>query len=207
MVFYLVWSVRAAVRTLLNVELIAAVDFAFEYTLPPSVLGFLAMFGYDMGLSFLENLDLFLGHFFFKLFGLSIVFWALYKNGLGYVKKTAFDEEKHKNIRAFLVLGIIGAVILALMRYSTLAPLLSVGFNLGALAACVLFVREQNLSRPKDFYLFMSTIGSGILLVWLVWMWDPLQSFAIGVIFVAVFFLERSDVVRGWFSVDGITKK
>lgn len=190
-IFYLVWSIRAAIKTGLTIELIPAIDFAFEYIIPQWFLNILGIFGYNIDLSFLENLDLFLGHFYLKLFGIALVFWALYRNGISYVKKTAFEREESKNIWAFLIFGLYGAFLLALLDYSNLKPFLSITYSVGASIGCCLFIWETNRDNSHVFFLYISLIGSGILVVWLLSLWNLVISLVIGAIFVIMFFYVR----------------
>ena len=189
--FYLIWTIRAAVKTGLNVELIPAVNFAFEYAIPLWLLNFWALFGYNVKLSFLENLDLFLGHFYLKLFGVALAFWALYRYGFEYIRKTAFDKIENKNIRPFIVLGLFGAFSLAIMEHSDLKQFLSIGYSVGAIIGCCLFTWEINKDNPFAFFIYLILIGGGILVVWLLSLWNLIVSVVIGAVFVISFFVVR----------------
>jgi len=192
--FYLVWTIRAAVKTGLNIELIPAVDFAFEYAFPQVFLNIWALFGYNLELSFLENLDLFLGHFYLRLFGVALAFWALYRYGFEYIRKTAFEKIENKNIRPFMVLGLFGAFSLAIMEYSDLKEFLSIGYSVGAIIGCCLFMWETNEDNPFAFFIYLTLIGGGILVVWLLSLWNLVVSVLIGVVFVISFFVVRQRV-------------
>ncbi|TFG08515.1 MAG: GTP-binding protein [Promethearchaeota archaeon] len=190
-VLLLIWAVRAAVITALRIELIPAVNFLFEYTIPKWFLGFLILIGYDIDLSFLENIDLFLGHFYIKIFSNALVFWALYRYGFNYMRKTAFDEMESKNIWPFLIIGLFGTFILAILNYSSLKPLLSIGYCVGVIIGACLFLYEKNKENLSIFYTYMCMIGIGILLVWLVSSLSLLISLVIGIIFVFLFLVVR----------------
>ncbi|TFG26639.1 MAG: GTP-binding protein [Promethearchaeota archaeon] len=187
----LVWAIRAAVLAALSVELIPAINFLFEFSIPDWILNILVLFGYNIDLTFLENLDLFLGHFYLKLFSAALVFWALYRNGLSYIKKTAFDEMENKNLRIFLIIGLFGAFWLAIMTYSNLKPLLSIGYYIGVSLGAFVFIWEKNKDNKIIFYLYLTIFGCGILFVWLISFWNLIISLLIGIIFIFLFFILR----------------
>ncbi len=187
----LVWGIRAAILAGLNVELIPAINFLFEFTIPQWILNILILFGYNIDLTFLENLDLFLGHFYLKLFSAALVFWALYRNSFSYIKKTAFDETENKNIKIFLVIGLFGAFWLAVMTYSNLKPLLSIGYYIGVSLGAFVFIWEKNKDNKMILYLYIAIFGLGILIVWLVSLWNLIVSLLMGIIFICLFFILR----------------
>ncbi len=187
----LVWAIRAAVLAAIRIELIPAVNFFFDFSIPQWILNILVLFGYNIDLTFLENIDLFLGHFYLKLFSAALVFWALYRNGLSYIKKTAFDETENKNIWAFLVIGLFGAFWLAIMDYSNLKPMLSIGYYIGVSLGAFVFIWEKNKENKVIFYLYCFIFGLGILTVWLLSLWNLMISFLMGIIFIILFFILR----------------
>ncbi len=190
-VILLIWAIRAAVLAALSIELIPAVNFLFEFTIPEWILNILVLFGYNIDLTFLENIDLFLGHFYLKLFSAALVFWALYRNGFSYIKKTAFDETENKNIWIFLIMGLFGAFWLAIMDYSNLKPLLSIGYYVGVSLGALVFIWEKNKENKIIFYLYLAIFGIGILTVWLLSLWNLMISLLIGIIFIIMFFILR----------------
>lgn len=187
----LVWGIRAAILAALNIELIPAINFLFEFSIPQWILNILILFGYNIDLTFLENLDLFLGHFYLKLFSAALVFWALYRNGFSYIKKTAFDETENKNLKIFLVIGLFGAFWLAVMTYSNLKPLLSIGYYIGVSLGAFVFIWEKNKENKVIFYLYIAIFSLGILIVWLVSLWNLIVSLLMGIIFICLFFILR----------------
>ncbi|MFX1453486.1 MAG: GTP-binding protein [Promethearchaeota archaeon] len=187
----LVWAIRAAVLAAITIELIPAVNLFFEFTIPNWILNILVLFGYNIDLTFLENVDLFLGHFYLKLFSAALVFWALYRNGLSYIKKTAFDETENKNLWIFLVVGLFGAFWLAIMDYSNLKPLLSIGYYIGVSLGALVFIWEKNKENKLVFYLYCLIFGLGILTVWLFSLWNLMISLLVGIMFIIIFFILR----------------
>ncbi|MFX1256961.1 MAG: GTP-binding protein [Promethearchaeota archaeon] len=189
--FLLVWAIRSSIKKGLSIELIPPINFLFEFTIPEWILNILILFGYDIELTFLENLDLFLGHFYLKLFSTALVFWALFRNGFGYIKKTAFDEKQNKTIWQFLVLGLFGAFALAVMYYSSLKPFLSIGYSIGVIIGGCIFMWEKNKNNKIVFYTYITLIFSGILIVWLLSLWNLLLSLIICIIFILIYFIIR----------------
>jgi len=192
--FYFVWTIRATVKTGLGVELIPAVDFAVEYAIPQWLLNFWVFFSYNVEISFLENLDLFLGHYYLKLFGVALAFWALYRYGFKSIGKTAFEKLEIKNNWSFLVLGLFGALSLAIMEYSNLKEFLSIGYSVGAIIGCCLFIWEINKDNPLVFFIYLTLIVGGIIVVWLLSMWNIIISVVIGAVFVISFFVVRWQI-------------
>ena len=190
-VILLIWSIRSVVKAWHDVELIPAVNFLFEFTIPEWFYDILVDIGYNLELTFLENIDLFFGHFFLKIFSTGLVFWALYRNGIGHIKKTAFDEKEKRNIWPFLILGMIGAFSLAIMNYSTLKDYLSISYSIGVcIGACVfIYVKHNNNLKILITYLFI--IGLGISLVWILSLWDMIVSLVCGLLFILVFIIIR----------------
>ncbi|MFX1236745.1 MAG: GTP-binding protein [Promethearchaeota archaeon] len=190
-VFLLVWSIRSTIKTSLYIELMPAVNFLFEYSLPNWLLDFWAQIGYNLELTFLENLDLFLGHFFLKLFSTGLVFWALFRNGIGHIRKTAFDERERKNIWLFLILGLFGAFSLAIMEYSTLKNILSISYNIGVFIGACVFIYEKNERNKTYLLVYLLLISAGIIAVWAISFWDIGLSLILGIVFIASFVLVR----------------
>jgi hypothetical protein len=149
----------------------------------------LITFGYNVNLTFLKNLDLFLGHFYIKLFSTALVFWALYRNGLSYIKKTAFDESGNKNLKIFLIFGLFGALWLAIMNYSSLKSLLSIGYFLGVSIGACIFMWEKNSDNKKVFYYYIILIITGILTVWIISFYSIIISFLMGIVYILIFFI------------------
>ena len=187
----LVWAIRSAVKKGISIELIPAVNFLFEFAIPVWIINIFVLLGYNIDLTFLENLDLFLGHFYLKLFSTSLVFWSLYRNGVSYIKKTAFDEKENKNVWPFLILGLFGAFAFAIMNYSSLKPLLSIGYSFGVIIGACLFMWEKNKYNKIIFYSYLILICSGILIVWLLSLWNLIISLIFSIIFVLMFFIIR----------------
>ena len=113
-VFYFIWAIRALIKSVSSIEIIPSVNFLFDVSVPQWMVNFLVNLGYNESLTFLENTDLFFGHFYLKIFSIALVFWALYRNGFGHIRKTIFDEKANKNLWYFLILGLFGALSLAI---------------------------------------------------------------------------------------------
>ena len=191
-IFYLVWALRALIKIILSIELIPSINFLFEFAIPESMLNFLVQLGYNIDLTFLENLDLFFGHFFLKIFSIALVFWALYRNGIGHIRKTIFDEKANKNIWSFLIIGLFGALSLAIMKYSNLDPFLDIGYNIGVIIGSCLFIWEINKIKKAYFYYNLFLILGGILLIWLVSYWNIFYSLLISIILIVLYFIMRA---------------
>ena len=193
-VIILIWAIRSAVKTALTIELIPAVNFLFEFTIPNWILRIWVLIGYNLNLTFLENLDLFLGHFFLRLFSTGLIFWALFRNGIGHIKKTAFDEKERKNIWLFLILGLFGAFSLAIMEYSNFQNLLSIIYCAGVIIGASLFIYEKN-DRNKQFLLiYLIQIALGITIVWLLSLLSVIVSLIVGIIFIISFIFIRRQM-------------
>ncbi|MFX1527415.1 MAG: GTP-binding protein [Promethearchaeota archaeon] len=190
-ILYLIWSIRAAVKILLSIELIPSINFIFEFSIPKSFLNLLVNFGYNLDLTFLENLDLFFGHFYLKIFSTALVFWALYRNGFKYIKKTAFEEKERKNVWIFLIVGLFGAFSLAVMNYSNLKPFLSIGYDLGVIFGGWLFIWEKNRPKKSFFLCYIILIFTGICLIWLISLWSMLFSLVFCIVFIILYFIIR----------------
>ncbi|MBY9005711.1 MAG: GTP-binding protein [Candidatus Lokiarchaeota archaeon] len=190
-IILLIWSIRSVVKTWSDVEIIPTVNFLFKFSIPEQLYDILVDIGYNLELSFLENIDLFFGHFFLKIFSIGLVFWALYRNGIGHIKKTAFDEKEKKNKTLFLILGTIGAFSLAIMDYSTLTDYLSISYSIGVcIGACTfIYVKHDNNLKLLIIYIFL--IGTGITIIWIFSIWDMLTSLIIGIIYVIIFLVIR----------------
>ncbi|MHA1343611.1 MAG: leucine-rich repeat domain-containing protein, partial [Promethearchaeota archaeon] len=204
--FYLVWALRSGVKSLFSLELIPSINIFFEITIPSQVINILILFGYRKDLSFLENLDLFLGHLFLKIFGVVLVFWALYRNGIGYVRKTAFEEEEQKNIKPFLIFGAIGAISLIYAEVFSFKSLLSPGYSFGVVIGCCIFLWEKYKNKPSVFYLYLGLIGIGLFLIWFISLLNYIISLIIVGIFVILFFILRRQGTKQLFWADIIQK-
>ncbi|MFW9782227.1 MAG: hypothetical protein ACFFFB_08100, partial [Candidatus Heimdallarchaeota archaeon] len=190
-ILYLLWSIRAAVKILLSIELIPSINFIFEFSIPKSFLNLLVNFGYNLDLTFLENLDLFFGHFYLKIFSTALVFWALYRHGFKYIKKTAFEEKERKNVWIFLIVGLFGAFSLAVMNYSNLKPFLSIGYDIGVIFGGWLFIWEKNRPKKSFFLCYIILIFTGISLIWLISLWSMLFSLVFCIVFIILYFIIR----------------
>ncbi|MFX0146984.1 MAG: GTP-binding protein [Candidatus Hodarchaeota archaeon] len=190
-IIYLIWSIRAAIKILLSIELIPAINFVFEFPIPKSFLNLLVNVGYNLDLTFLENLDLFFGHFYLKIFSSALVFWALYRNGFKHIRKTAFEEKERKNIWVFLVIGLFGAITLAVMNYSNLKPYLSIGYDIGVIFGGWLFIWEKNLPKKSFFLSYLLLIFTGITLIWVISLWNMILSGISSIIFIVLYFIIR----------------
>jgi len=190
-IVYLIWSIRAAVKVLLSIELIPAINFVFEFPIPKSFLNLLVNFGYNLDLTFLENLDLFFGHFYLKIFSSALVFWALYRNGFKHIRKTAFEEKERKNVWVFLIIGLFGAFSLAIMNYSNLKPYLSIGYDIGVIFGGWLFIWEKNLPKKSCFLSYLLLISTGITLIWVISLWNMILSGISSIIVIVLYFILR----------------
>ncbi len=195
-VILLIWAIRSVVKTTLTVELIPAVNFLFEYSIPDELLNVLVNLGYNIELTFLENIDLFFGHFFLKIFGTGLVFWSLYRNGIGHIKKTAFDEKEKRNIWQFLIFGIIGAFSLAIMDYSTLKETTNISYSIGVCIGACIFIYVKHNENLRIFIQYIFTIGSGITIVWITSLIDILMSLICGIVFIIIFIFLRWRVIK-----------
>ncbi len=191
-ILYFIWAIRAMIRIFLSIELIPSVNFLFEFSVPQWMLDFLVNLGYNESLTFLENMDIFFGHFYLKIFSIALVFWALYRNGFGHIRKTIFDEKANKNLWIFLIIGLFGALSLAIMNYSNLAPFLGIGYNIGVIIGSSLFVWEINKVKKMFFYYYLLLILGGIVLIWIISYWNILYSLIISVILIFLFFILRT---------------
>lgn len=191
-IIYLIWAIRALIKIFLAIELIPSINFLFEVSFPPWFKEFLVNFGYNLHLTFLENLDLFFGHFYLKIFSIALVFWALYRNGIAHVRKTIFDGKANKNLWIFLLIGLFGALALAIMNYSNLKPLLDIGYNFGVIIGSSLFIWEINKIKKSYFYYYLLLILGGILTVWMVSYFDVLFSLVIFIVLIISYFMLRT---------------
>lgn len=191
-IIYFIWAIRALIKIFLAIELIPSINFLFEVSFPPWFKEFLVNFGYNLHLTFLENLDLFFGHFYLKIFSIALVFWALYRNGIAHVRKTIFDGKANKNLWIFLLIGLFGALALAIMNYSNLKPLLDIGYNFGVIIGSSLFIWEINKIKKKYFYYYLFLILGGILIVWIISSWDVIFSLVIILVLIFSYFLLRT---------------
>jgi hypothetical protein len=198
-IILLVWAIRATILATMKIELIPGVNIIFEFTVPKWLLEILEYIGYNIELTFLENIDLFLSHFYLKIFSSALVFWALYQNGFSYIRKTAFDDQKNRKVWPFLIFGLFGTITLAIMNYSSLKPFLSVGYYIGVVIGACLFLWEKNKDEIVIFYYYISLIGIGIIIVWLISLWSIIISFIIGILFMIVFFLLRRYLFKQSF--------
>jgi len=190
-IIYLIWSIRAAVKITSSVELIPSINFLFEFTIPEGFLNFLATLGYNLDLTFLENIDLFFGHFYLKIFSSALVFWALYRNGFGHIKKTAFEEKENRNIWPFLFIGLFGAFSLAVMNYSNLKPILSIGYDIGVIFGGWLFIWEKNRPKKSYFLTYVLLIVSGITLICVLSLWNMIISVIASITLIILYFIIR----------------
>ncbi|MFX1391062.1 MAG: GTP-binding protein [Promethearchaeota archaeon] len=190
-VFYFIWAIRALIKISLSIELIPSINFLFEFSIPDWLENLLVQLGYNSSMTFLENIDLFLSHFYFKIFSIALVFWALYRNGFSHIRKTIFDEKAHKNLWIFLLIGIFGALSLAIMNYSNLKPVLSIGYNLGVIIGSSIFIWEINKVKKIYFYYYIVLILSGIMLSYAT-SWNLFFSLSISIIMILLYFLLRA---------------
>jgi len=196
-VVYLIWSIRALVKIGLTIELFPSIDFVFEYVIPEWVLNFLQLFGYNTELRFLENLDFFFGHFYIKLFGIALIFWALYKYGMGYMRKTVFEkEDANKNLWYFLIFGLVGGFALGIINYSSISPYLSFTYYIGVIIGASVFIWDINKDKPIIAYFYFGFIASGIIVVWILSLWNIAISFITGGVFVLTFWFARSIIAK-----------
>ncbi len=179
------------IKSVSSIEIIPSVNFLFEVSVPQWMVNFLVNFGYNESLTFLENTDLFFGHFYLKIFSIALVFWALYRNGFGHIRKTIFDEKANKNLWYFLILGLFGALSLAIMNYSNLEPFLDIGYNFGVIIGSSIFIWEINKIQKKYFYYYLLLILGGIVIIWIVSYWNNLVSLILTGILILLFFLLR----------------
>lgn len=190
-VFYFIWAFRALIKSISSIEIIPSVNFLFDFYVPQWMVNFLVNLGYNNSLTFLENTDLFFGHFYFKIFSIALVFWALYRNGFGHIRKTIFDEKANKNLWYFLILGLFGALSLAIMNYSNLEPFIDIGYNFGVIIGSTIFIWEINKMKKKYFYYYILLILGGIVIIWIVSYWNDLISLILTGILILLFFLLR----------------
>jgi len=194
--FCFIWSIRATVKRAFNIELISAINFAFEYAIPQLLITIWVLFGYNLDLTFLENLDLFLTHYIIRLFSSALVFWALYRSGLSYIKKNAFEEIEHKKLKFYLVLGIIGALSISIMNYSNLNYILGISYFIGITISSCLFIWDICRDKRILFIFYIYYLCFGIFIVWFVALWNLFASFLLGVILVSLFLIIRTKIER-----------
>ena len=192
--FCFIWSIRATVKRAFNIELISAINFAFEYAIPQLIITIWVLFGYNLDLTFLENLDLFLTHYIIRLFSSALVFWALYRSGLSYIKKNAFEEIEHKKLKFYLVLGIIGALSISIMNYSNLNYILGISYFIGITISSCLFIWDICRDKRILFFFYIYYLCFGIFIVWFVGLWNLFASFLLGVILVSLFLIIRAKI-------------
>ena len=190
-IFYFVWALRALLKIVTSIEFIPSINFLFDFSAPDWMLDLFVKIGYNINLTFLDNIDLFFGHFYLKVFSIALVFWALYRNGFSHIRKTIFDEKTNKKLWFFLIIGLFGAVSLAFMEYSNLEPFLDIGFNIGVIFGSLLFIWEINKVRKQFFYYYLLLIISGILFIWFISNWNIFYSFLITIAFITAFLLVR----------------
>ncbi len=191
-VFYFIWAIRALIKSVSSIEIIPSVNFLFEVSVPQWMVNFLVNLGYNQSLTFLENTDLFFGHFYLKIFSIALVFWALYRNGFGHIRKTIFDEKSNKNLWLFLLLGLFGALSLAIMNYSNLEPFLDLGYNFGVIIGSSIFIWEINKMKKKYFYYYILLILGSIVIIWIVSYWNDFVSLILTSVLILLFFLLRA---------------
>jgi small GTP-binding protein len=190
-IFYFVWALRALLKRLTSIEFIPSINFLFEFSAPEWMLNFFIEIGYNINLTFLDNVDLFFGHFYLKIFSIALVFWALYRNGFTHVRKTIFDEKTNKKLWYFLILGLFGALSLAIMKYSNLEPYLDIGYSIGVIIGSCIFIWEINRIERAFFYYYLSFITGSILLIWYISLFNLFYSFIISILLIGLFFLVR----------------
>ncbi|MFX0175892.1 MAG: leucine-rich repeat domain-containing protein [Candidatus Hodarchaeota archaeon] len=195
-IIYLIWSIRAAVKIALSVELLPTVNIFFDFTIPDWLINVWVYIGYNINLTFLENIDLFFSHFYFKIFSTALVFWALYRNGLGNIRKTAFEEQKYKNYWFFLIIGLFGAFSLAIMNYSNLEPYLSIGYDCGVILGGWLFIWDINKTYRPYFYCFAILVISGMISIWILSMVDIVYSVVLSIILIMLYFILRRAQIK-----------
>jgi small GTP-binding protein len=191
-VIYFIWAIRALIKIFLSIELIPSINFLFEFSVPQWMVDFFTNFGYKANLPFLDNIDLFFGHFYLKIFSIALVFWALYRNGFSHVRKTIFDGKANKKLWLFLILGLFGSLSLAIMNYSNLEPLLDIGYNIGVIIGSSLFFWEINKVKKVYFFYYLFLILGGIVLIWIFSYWSMIYSLIISFILIILYFLLRT---------------
>jgi hypothetical protein len=164
-----VWSIRSLVKKLTTIELLPLIDVVFQISIPDWMLDILARIGYNAVLSFLQNVDLFLGHLVFKMIGLGIIFWTMSVHGLQYFRKSAFEAGMKVRNRVYLVVGVIATIPLAIISYSSAAEMLGFATSTGVLVGCVLYYLELYRKELRFISLMIGTITCGIVTTWLLW--------------------------------------
>lgn len=188
---YLIWVIRALIKNIFSIELIFMVDFLFENYIPNWILNILRLLGYYDQISLLENIDLFFGGIFLKLFSISLVFWAFYRNGISHINRIAFEHEDNKNSKVFLILGIAGAIIISIMDYSSLSPFNSTIYYIGALIGTCLFLKNKYKDNLRIFYYYVSFLPIGVILVWISTLWNITFGLFLTLGLMIIFYLIR----------------
>jgi hypothetical protein len=153
--------------------------------------------GYDAAKTFLENIDLFLGHLLFKVAGLFIVFWAFYTHGFQYLRRSAFDSTAQaKKDPRFLVLGMIAAFVMAVISYSAARELLGLATSAGAIIGCALYIYEYYRSMSRELTVNVVLMAAGVAITWLLSTVDMIASSIAGLGFIVAFLLVRRKAIR-----------
>jgi len=188
---YLIWVFRALIKNLSSIELIFVVDFIFKNYIPNWILNVLRFMGYHNQVSFLENIDLFLGGVILKLFSISLVFWAFYRYGISNINRIAFEHVDNKNYKIFLLLGIMGAIIISVMDYSSLEPYNNTIYYVGALYGSFLFLKNKYKNNLIIFYFYVSFLPICVIIIWISSLWNIIFSLFLIVVLIIIFYLIR----------------
>jgi len=186
---YLVWSIRALILAIYNIEFLPTINFIFQATIPDWVLQLLILIGYDETKSFLENIDIFFEAFWIKLFSTALIFWSLSRNGIQYVKQVVFENKDDKNLIFFLIFGIFGTFSLALMKYSDAWSFLNIIYLIGVIFGGMNFIRIKYIEKKYYIFGFMTYIFLGIIVVWFFYLINKFSSIIIGTIIVIIFLI------------------
>ncbi|MBA7671768.1 hypothetical protein ES703_79931 [subsurface metagenome] len=191
-ILYLIWSVRLVIKLILEVEVVPTVDFLFEFPIPNWLLNFLVFLGYNLNLTFLENLDLFLGYFWLKLFSTALIFWALFRNGFTIIGSTAFGKKKEKKLYLLLVFGLFGAFSLAIIRYSTFWIFLNIGYSIGIIIGGALFIILKKYREVKfKGFLLLVYVFFVIFIIWMIYLIDIILALSLSIFFLILFFIFK----------------
>jgi len=191
-IIYLIWSVRLVIKLILEVEVVPSIDFIFEFTIPNWLLNLLVFLGYNLNLTFLENLDLFLGYFWLKLFSTALIFWALFRNGFAIIGSTAFGKKKEKKLYLLLVFGLFGSFSLAIIRYSTFWIFLNIGYSIGIIIGGALFIIFKKYREIKfKGFLLLVYVFFVILIIRMIYLVNIFLALSLSIFFIIMFFIFK----------------